>query len=276
MIRMSFSSKNVYDTCPAWFEYKYIKKEIGFEDPRHTLLGNTLDTYFDWFYKFGLHSVDWKKRLEEDVDYALEKNTEKFSKEDYVEFISSTREKCLELIPLDVAALKSNGIMAPRVYTQYDLEYVYDHPKKSFPIRFLGKADFILMHNSNDVRIYDGKASKYRHRNVHPEQLKLYALLFYLKHHVVASQLGFIYWSFPQRPVDYLYIEDGDFPRLLDDCFKTAEKILDNDFRANPAGHCYICPYNSRCKPGQEFRHKTKKSLPVIENDFMLEDFNGN
>lgn len=276
MIRMSFSSKNVFDTCPAWFEFKYIHKTVAFEDPRHTLLGNTLDTYFDWFYKFKLHEQDWSTRLEADLDCALDLNTRNFSAEDYGDFIRTTRDKCLELIPKDIAILKSNGIMAPRVYTQYDLEYVYDHPKRSFPIRFLGKADFILFHNNQDIRIYDGKASKYRHKNVHPEQLKLYAMLFYLKHHVVPSQLGFIYWSFPNRPIDYLYLESDDFGRLLNDCYKVAERIMDRDFTPNPAGHCYICPYVGQCKQGQDFRKKSKKSLPVIEDDFMLEDLNGN
>lgn len=275
MIRMSFSSKNLYDTCPAWFEFKYIKKVTAFEDPRHTFLGNVLDLYFDWFYRYKLYESDWMARLENDLSLAINACSDKLLDGGYEEFISETTRKCLDLIPKDISALKKYGLVAPRVDTQYDLELIYDHPKRAFPIHFLGMADFIYFHNNQDIRIFDGKASKYRHKNVHVEQLKLYALLFYLKHHKIVAQMGFIYWSFPHNPIDYIYLESDDFRSMLDSCYAVAEKIMDREFNPKPAGHCYICPYASQCKSGQEQRKRSKKNLIVVGDDFMLEDFNG-
>lgn len=272
MIRMSFSSKSTYDTCPAWFEFKYIKKSYAFQDPKNTMLGNVIGTYFEWFHTYRLYDVDWQGRMKRDVDSSIMKNTEKINIDDYRDFLDSIRETCYDLIPKGVDNIKKNGLMAPFAQAEADLAFTYEHPSRAFPIQFLGRADFVYYHSKTDVRIFDGKASKYRHKNVHEEQLKLYATLFYLKYHVAPTQLGFIYWYFPKKPIDLVYFDADDLVGMINSCYKTAEKILDREFRAKPAGHCHICPYLGQCNSGQEYRKSNKKVLPIISNEFFLEE----
>jgi len=271
MIGISFSSKKVYDTCPAWYEFKYIKKEYTYENPKNTFLGNTIGKYFEWFYSENLWQNDWYKRLDHDISRTLEENSRNFDKEQYKSMIDETRLKLYELIPRGVDTINTFKLVAPVVTCEQVLNVTYSHPSRPFPIKIKGRSDFIYYYSKDDIRIFDGKASKYRHRNVDKEQLILYALMFYLKYHVIPSQLGFIYWYFPKKPIDMVYLEEGDLNRVLDDLYRLATRLQDGDFKPNPAGHCYICPYSDRCISGKEHLKVNKKHLPVMSKEFDLE-----
>lgn len=165
-----------------------------------------------------------------------------------------------------------------------------------------GRADFVIRRKDTGVRILDGKNALSKGRYTNPDQLRWYALLFYLMHRELPSQLGFVYFRYPygtpvlddaknQVLVDGVpQVEEGiDWvPFTMDDLRGLAQRAVDarrgmekEKFEPTPKPPiCKWCDFESVCTARQEQkaanRRKNPKSLAAVSGSGGFVDLDVN
>lgn len=128
--------------------------------------------------------------------------------------------------------------------------------------------------------IIDGKNSGKREEYQHPDQLRLYALVFYLKYGVMPDRLGFVYYRYPfgyehedgtiDTGVDWIPFDKEDLEGIAQRCVDASKRIDAQDFVAVPEPpKCRFCDWESVCpqrqaqrKENAKNRKSTKKVVP--------------
>lgn len=94
--------------------------------------------------------------------------------------------------------MKAHRFLGPYAKAEVDLLAWVD---KWNPIG--GRADMIIRRDDTGVTILDGKNSKHKTKYTDPDQLRWYALLFFLAYREMPSRLGFVLYRFPYGKVTY-------------------------------------------------------------------------
>ena len=136
----------------------------------------------------------------------------------------------------------------------------------------IGKVDFLLELPSGGVAIIDGKGTDKIGKNVHEEQLLMYALLYYMIHKKLPEKLGFLYYRL--RHIEYI-----EFDLKKVDNFRKKLLIVltairnDTKFEATPSPKsCMYCDYKSECEPYLKMRiSRMKKSTLNLEGEGVHE-----
>lgn len=89
--------------------------------------------------------------------------------------------------------MKSNKLLGPYAKSEVDLTAWVD---QYTPIG--GRPDVIIRREDNGVTIIDGKNAMTPGKYTDPDQLRWYALCFYLAYNVVPSRLAFAYFRYPE------------------------------------------------------------------------------
>lgn len=89
--------------------------------------------------------------------------------------------------------MKANRLLGPYAESEKNLTGWLD---KYTPIA--GRPDLILRRDDTGVLILDGKNSKTPGKYTNPDQLRWYALCFYLAYHVLPDRLAFCYFRYPE------------------------------------------------------------------------------
>ena len=112
--------------------------------------------------------------------------------------------------------LKHHRLLGPYAQAEEDL---VGYVNKWTPIG--GRADLILRRDDTGVSILDGKNSRrYKDRKgnwmtyTNPDQLRWYALCFYLAYRVLPDRLGFVYYRYPYGDT---YLDPDGKPVLNED-----------------------------------------------------------
>jgi len=180
--------------------------------------------------------------------------------------------------------MKTNKLLGPYAKAELDITTFLD---KYTPIG--GRPDIIIRRDDTGVGIYDGKNAKTPGRYTNPDQLKWYALCFYLAYQVLPSKLAFVYFRYPEGtpPKDHdltkpwtglveVPVTKDDLKELAVRIKKTYRAIENEQFDPTPSPTgCKYCPYETVCdariaQKAANSRHK--KSLPVVgSTEEMLE-----
>jgi hypothetical protein len=189
--------------------------------------------------------------------------------------------------------LKAHKFLGPYARAEVDLLAYAD---KYCPIG--GRADVIftredtgttILDGKNGARYKDGKGGFKTHTN--PDQLRWYALCYYLCYHKMPERLGFVYYRYPygtpilnpdgtpsgeveQGVVWVTYTKDdlkGLAQRAVD-----ARKCIDKEkFDAKPEPkNCRFCDYETVCPERQGMREKNRRK-PNCSADEKLDSING-
>lgn len=150
-----------------------------------------------------------------------------------------------------------------------------------------GKLDFLIRRDDEPLKgitILDGKNSVSRGKYTDPDQLRFYALAFYLQSGVMPNRLGFVYFRYPHGylPPDSEWEKGPDgapikpepetgiewIPFTRDDLKGLAQRAVDarklmekKKFPATPKpAMCKMCDYESVCPERQAQKEANRRS----------------
>ena len=184
----------------------------------------------------------------------------------YIDWNQTSHEEmydtCMNGVLDYVKTMKHNKLLGEYARSEVDLR---THLDKYNPIG--GRADLIIRRSDSGTAIYDFKNSKYAGKYTDPDQLRFYALCFYLAYHKMPNKLGFIYTRFPHGTCPEGYDPDTytgvvDVPFTEEDIKGLAQRAKEvgkgmwkKKFPATPTPKvCRLCDYESVCPERQAQR----------------------
>lgn len=306
-----WSSMTTYEGCPQSFLWGRGWGTIdvgggpGRPKPRpvessrhHAVMGIVLADFWEALY----NNEEWKHPVGL-VDRLLERARKCFDKELLSNFVdwrlAPTRDELWETIEQGIRGylrtMKAHKLLGPYARSEVDLTCYID---KYTPIG--GRADLIIRRDDTGITILDGKNSKrYKDRKTKklitytdPDQLRWYALCFFLTYRRLPDRLGFVYFRYPhgaprldedgnEMPaVDANGMPTGDVEReegvdwvpfTKDDLKGIARRAKDalrgmnkEKFPANPVpSQCRFCDFETVCPERQAQKaanRRTRKS----------------
>lgn len=137
-----------------------------------------------------------------------------------------------------------------------------------------GRADTIIRRKDTGVTILDGKNSKSKGKYTDPDQLRWYAMLFYLAYRQMPDRLGFVYYRYPygdpvvdsdgnpvvgedgtpqvEEGVDWVPFTKDDLRGLAHRAVEARKGMNKRKFDANPVpSYCKWCDYETVCPERQ-------------------------
>jgi len=277
----------------------------------HAVMGIVIQAVIERFYNDELWRlltpVQLRQRLSEMAKSELKLELAR----GYIDWrVSPTREELEELIHKGIMGymktLKHHRFLGPYAKAEVDL---VGYANKYTPIG--GRADVIIRRKDTGITILDGKNSKrYKSRvasepwmtYTDPDQLRWYALCFYLAYRAFPDRLGFTYFRYPygQPMVDLQgdpilddagvqKVEEGvvwvtftkeDLKGLRQRAIDARKGMDKERFEANPSPqNCKFCDYISVCPERQaqiaSNRRRKKGDVLAGTTGFQLMDFEG-
>ncbi|OHD26976.1 MAG: hypothetical protein A2Y38_08145 [Spirochaetes bacterium GWB1_59_5] len=263
------------------------KKPIPFEKSKHhAIMGIAIQAAVEALYNNEL----WRhpKLLEALLEIA-EKTLKLELHNSYVDFrLSPTRDELWRVIKDGVTGylktLKQHRLVGPYARAEVDLT---GYLRKWLPIG--GRADTIIRRDDTGITIIDGKnGQRYKTKDGYmtytdPDQLRWYALCFYIAYQKLVDRLGFVYYRYPcgtpilddkGQPVlaedGTPKVEDGvewvpytkeDLKGLAERAIHTRQGMDKERFDAKPVpSHCKMCDYETVCPPRQAQRQANSRS----------------
>lgn len=272
---LSYSGRKIYLSCPKKYKYIYVDGIKVKKDPSTAFYGSIIGTLFEWFYSKNI----WKSAspvstlrglISEATDKVLK--DEKYDRSRDPTYISSVEADVYEDIPGGINTIRSNKLLSPNSQAELNLNVTYKHPDHDLVLRIGGRSDFVHYFDKNDVWILDGKGSRHREKYLDSEQLIWYAVQHYIKYHIAPSRLGFIFWRFPENPIQWIDYDESSIRSSLNVTFDVAKKITLKVFNPRVSKECYGCSFNDRCEEGREFVSEMKRSNRVTESIFDLDE----
>lgn len=262
---LSYSGRKAYLTCPKQYEFRYITKPPISPDKTGSFFGSIIGKLFEWFYTNQL----WAKSdpLAACLDLLPEAMQSVFSAEEYdprsnPDFVRELRENLIKHVPIGIDIIRKYELLTPVSRAEEDLSCVYTPPDSDFSIKLGGRADFIHGKNKLDIWIVDGKGSKHREKYVDSEQLIWYAVQFYLRYHVAPTRLGFLFYQFPDDPIQWIAYDGNTMRASVATTVDVCKKIRLRMFDAKPSDECGNCDYRNLCDEGRKFFAKKKADSP--------------
>jgi len=166
-------------------------------------MGIVMANFWEWLY----NDEEWKHPIGM-LDRILDKARKDFGRlliDKFVDYrLAPTRDEMWEVIENGIKGyirtMKANKLLGPYAKSEVDLTCYVD---KWTPIG--GRADLIYRRPEEGITILDGKNSRrYKDRKTgewmtftDPDQLRWYALCFYLAYGKMVDRLGFVYFRYP-------------------------------------------------------------------------------
>jgi CRISPR/Cas system-associated exonuclease Cas4 (RecB family) len=272
---LSYSGRRSYTICPKRYWYQYIIRDKTRGDPKGALFGLAIGRIFEWFYEKPLWVDNDPEAaaldlIESAIQYACSEKD--FNSDTDPSFIIKIRSDLLSFVPATIKTIRDHHLLTVNSRSEVDLTVVYKHPSSDLTLKIGGRADFI--HGlDNDVWLLDGKGSAWRHKYVDTDQVIWYAVQYYIKYHIVPSRLGFIYYRFPDEPIQWVSFDDKTLRNNVRETFEIADKIRLKQFDAKPNHECKLCDFNHKCEEGIKYLNDRRvESSERIDNSvFDLE-----
>lgn len=292
-----WSSLKMYEECPQKFLWSKgwgqidcgggpgKKKPVPVQSSEHhAVMGIVLADFWEWLY----NDEEWRYP-QGVVDRILEKAKKEFSRLCLVKHIdwrlAPEREEMWQTIEQGIrgyfTTMKAQKLLGPYAKSEVDLGAYID---QYTPVG--GRADLILRREDTGITILDGKNSKrYKGKKkgegwityTDPDQLRWYAMCFYLAYKVMPDRLGFVYFRYPygmpkldlqgneieildpstglptgeverEEGVDWIPFDKEDLKGIAQRA-KDALRAMDKEkFEATPSPSvCRMCDYESVC-----------------------------
>lgn len=172
--------------------------------------------------------------------------------------------------------MKANKIIGP--YARAEVDFV-GALSPTNPIG--GRADLVVKRDDTGVTIYDGKNSQSKGKYTDPDQLRWYALLYWLQHRELPQRLAFIYYRYPygtpildpmgnptdevESGLDFVPFSEDDLNRLAHRANEARQKIEAAQFDPTPSpSQCKFCDYADVCAARQEQKANSSRKKPGI------------
>ena len=254
-IYLSYSGRRFYIDCPKEYWYKYVVKDKTRIDPRGTFFGSAIGKVFEWFYENQVWAMkdpvaSSRAMIDPAIDVTFRHDG--YRPDSEPDLRREIREDMWNLIPAGIEAIKKFGFLTEDSRAEVDLSVTIGHKDYDFTLRMVGWADFIHGHGDNRW-IVDGKGTAHREKYVDADQVIWYALLHYLKFRVAPSRIGFLYWKFPEDPVEWVKYDGDDMRRVYIETFEVAKRIRLEMFDPTPGERCPRCDHRNQCDEGRQY-----------------------
>jgi hypothetical protein len=170
--------------------------------------------------------------------------------------------------------MKTNKLLGPYAKSEVDLVTWVD---QYTPIA--GRPDVIIRRDDTGVLILDGKNSMTPGKYTEPDQLRWYALCFYLAYNTMPSRLAFCYFRYPEgtpprgHPANKPWtglVEVGftgdDVKNLGARAKETYQAMQKEMFDPTPSSKsCRFCDYRTVCDASHQPIPRKPRTEPVLE-----------
>jgi len=184
---------------------------------------------------------------------------------------------CMDGVVGYIRTMKENKLLGPYARAEVDLRTQID---KWNPVG--GRADLIITRPDTGTTIYDGKNSQYVGKYTDPDQLRWYALMYFLAYGKLPDRIAFIYFRYPYgRPPDEGIPPDAEWNGLVEVPF-TRDDIKGIAQRGKAVGKsmwrgewdptpspsvCKFCDYEDVCeaRQAQKAANRRKKKPGMMD-----------
>lgn len=190
---------------------------------------------------------------------------------------------CREGVEGFIKTLKANRLLGP--YARSEVELLA-FANKYTPIG--GRADIIIRRDDTGLSILDGKNAQTKGKYTNPDQLRWYAMCFFLAHKEFPARLGFVYYRYPygktvlddqgvpvldeqgkekiEQGVDWVSYEKDDLKTLVGRAIEARKGMDKERFDATPTPqNCKFCDYETVCPPRLEQKALNRRNSPKLQ-----------
>lgn len=306
-----WSHISTYEECPQHFlwSYGYSTIELGRGPGRgkllpevkksahHAVMGNVLSVALEALYNEELwrDPANLTERLETVVrkefniqltkSYILWSETPDRPKWDESPPREVLLQTCLDGILNYLRTMKRNKLLGPYARSEVDIRTVLDKT----PIG--GRPDLILRREDTGLSILDGKNSSTPGKYTNPDQLRWYALCYYLAYHEMPNRLAFVYYRYPEGtphkdyegdPETWTGLEEvsctkADLKSLSHRAVATHLSMFKEAFDPTPSSKaCTFCDFQEVCDARIEQKAaNARKRPPKTETELALTSSTG-
>jgi hypothetical protein len=299
--RLFWSNIEAYEQCPQMFLWGRGWEGIDLgrgpgrskESPvkqseHHTLLGNCIQGVLERFYNDEL----WREpesladKLQNLIDTLFDEEMSRA----YINWNEAPSRREMYNLVKDAVfgfmnTFKTNNLLGPYAKSEVEYNALVD---ENTPIA--GRFDFLIHKEDEGVIILDGKNSKTKGKYTNPDQLRWYALAFYLSTGILPSKLGFVYFRYPAgyippkeewpldnkgnrvKPephcgIDWVSFTPSDLTSLAQRAKEALAGMKRHEFQAKPVpSRCKFCNYESVCP--ERIEQKKANSRSKIKTPF--------
>lgn len=313
-----WSSLDMYEQCPQKFLWSRGWGAIdvgggpGRKKPKplkksehHILMGIVIQAVIERFYNDELWKLLRGKPLVERLMEICEKEFNLQVSRRFIDWrICPRKEDLMETIQNGILGylqtLKAHRLLGPYARAEVDLVGYID---KYNPIG--GRADTVIRRSDTGITIIDGKNSK-RYKDgkggfltyTDPDQLRWYALCFYLSSGQMPDRLGFVYYRYPygntvldmdgnpildengdettETGVDWVEYTKEDLKGLAQRALDVRKDMDKEKFDACPHWKtCRFCDYETVCPEREQQKKKNRRKKKNDDVDEQLDSVQG-
>lgn len=180
---------------------------------------------------------------------------------------------CLKGVTGYLKTMKANRLLGPYAKSEVDLTAWVD---QYTPVG--GRPDVIVRREDTGITILDGKNSLTPGKYTNPDQLRWYALCFYLAYNTLPNRLAFVYFRYPEGTPPKDHPEGTPWTGLVEVPFtredlktlgvrakETVRSLQKELFDPSPSAKaCKFCDYKTVCDAAHQPTPRKSKSLPVV------------
>lgn len=268
-MKINYHGWKAFKSCPKKYYKEFVKKEsptVPVND-YFALYGRTVEKFFELFCNNWRHTTPFmwpdvlRKKLEIIYDEILYSSTVNWS----APFCKQTKEQIFEQSYEDISnimnSLNQNYFLNTRSEINFELKLKNDIIIKS-------RIDFIHKDAIKDEEtIIDGKGTNKIGKNVDPDQLFFYTLVYLLHYNKLPKEIGFFYYKFNTfEPIPFNINFLNEFRAQLSLDIKTIRATT--EFKATPCPQaCKYCKYNNTCSEGILDKSSRMKDSKITDLD---------
>jgi len=288
-----YSNFDTYESCPqkllwsrGWHDIDLghgmgKRRPVPVKKSEHdSIMGQAIQYAIEHLYNDQL----WKSPhnlLQTLHDLAAQKLYKEMAKAHIDWFFAPSQQEMFAIVSAGVEGylktMKHNRLLG--TFNQAEMEFLcYD--KEGFPMG--GRADMVIRREDTGVLILDGKNSKSRGKYTDPDQLRWYALCYYLCYGALPERLAFVYYRYPYgTPIKNEFgqetseVESGltDVPFTMADLEGLSQRIVlahegmrAHQFEAKPEpAQCRFCEYETVCDARKATKRTRTKKPTTLE-----------
>lgn len=296
-----WSSLDIYENCPKKFLYKYgIPGEVDRtpapkRSEHHIMMGVVIQAVIEDFYndKLWLTPAGTPRPTEDLVELLVAMTKSCFRKslsKYYIEWHRVNGDEddlldtCLQGVLGYLKTIKEHHLLGDE--NAAERRSVVDMGGYAIG----AKPDVIIKRTKEPrgITIIDGKNTK-NPDGQNPDQLRMYALIFYREFGVMPTRLGFAWYRYPpgaelpdgeiSTGVTWIPFDKEDLEGIALRCEKATQDLKEKKFPANPVPkYCKYCDWEELCEERQAQRRENaakrkKKPKPLLEGKSLGNGF---
>jgi len=306
-----WSSFDLYQNCPQRFLFKYghpaYDLGAGFGEPKpvseqrsehHAIMGVAIQYAIEHLY----NDLLWKRLLPSAKNHLTVPELIAILKElVWIKMDQQIQERYVDWRRApshgDMAEICIDGVLG-YLRTMQANQFLGEYAKaEQLYVNFIGdvpvgaRVDLVLRRDPKPGRtknlgitLLDGKNSKHKNRWTNPDQLRWYAMLFFLCYNRLPDRAGFVYYRYPygmatkdggiEQGVDWVDLDRQDIRGLAQRAVDVRNAIRRREFDPKPIpAYCRYCDWEKDCPERQAQLERNRKKRGKRKTDGIDDEF---